>query len=421
LRYSIKAGPNINITEFTQDLHKCGAEEICKAPRLGISFVNMSPENVDILRSKGYKVQPAKRTGSTQTRDIIPPPFPPSIGMYYPDQVAEAVGIKYLERLSSPPLLGSGVNVALLDTGVRRSHSMLLNRVVHEWSAPGFGYGDDFDHGTGVASIIASVAERVNIISCKVLDENGDGTEIETLLALDYLLGLFQDNDPFAPDIINMSIGTEDTPDYDEEDLMREAVNQLADEGIWIVGSIGNSGPGPETAMSPASARGAIGVGSCALDTFVVSQFSSRGPTSSGLIKPDCLMVGENVIVASSLSDDATVAKSGTSVSAPFVSGILALINEYYARELEDYPETAEQLTYKDILEDLLPLICVKPSGVTPGKDNSYGYGVLYPGSFSTETEEVVISGIADLMYPMVGFVMMGMIMPMMMKEINRG
>jgi serine protease AprX len=159
--------------------------------------------------------------------------------------------------------------------------------------------------------------------------------------------------------------------------------------------------------------------------TFIVSNFSSRGPTLEGLAKPDVVMFGEDIVMASSASDTATIAKSGTSFSTPFVSGFGILYREGTYRlavATQPIPGISIPVTWgvavQDIIDKYLPLLCIKPEGVSLGKDNDYGYGLAFGPLVLralgyTAAQAVDISA---LLLPVVAIGMMGILMSTMMK-----
>jgi serine protease AprX len=98
-----------------------------------------------------------------------------------------------------------------------------------------------------------------------------------------------------------------------------------ARKGIIVVSSAGNSGSNKWHYISaPADADSILTVGALQQD-LKVTGFSSRGPTSDGRIKPDVMAIGGPAIVAS-LTDGQTQGVSGTSISAPIITGLTACL-----------------------------------------------------------------------------------------------
>lgn len=464
MRYSIRAVSEMNDKNLITDLHIHKAENIRTAKRLKMSFAEMSPAEADKLAAKGYIVASVKKTGThealaaqqikemqavnmggkvkvptdhivqnpytddldlgtddfevdvQQSISVAPPTPVPAIPTYTPADIDTAISLDILKESAVPALSGLGVTVAVVDTGLRSSHNLLQGRVIHSVNFSESPDGDGFGHGTGVASIIVAVSPFVQIIDVKVLADDGLGTEEESVMGLDYLITLYEQESPYAPDIINMSIGAPE--DNDPDNILRIAVREAINTGIWIFVAAGNLGPGGSTILSPGVEEYAISVGSCSIRSLEVSDFSSRGPTDAGLTKPDCMLFGENIIVASNASDTRTIAKSGTSFSCPFVTGIFALVNEYYYRQLVNDPEAAMDITNITLLNEVLPVVCGKPEGVTEIKDNTYGLGILLP-ELAAEHVLGVDTGISTDLGGIIEPMMTMMMMSMMMNSVG--
>lgn len=103
--------------------------------------------------------------------------------------------------------------------------------------------------------------------------------------------------------------------------------------------------------------------------SVVMSSFSSYGPTDDGRIKPDIVAKGVAVNSLGSSSDSDTGTKSGTSMSAPMVTGGLMLLHQLYNQEQSSFMKSA---TIKG-----LALMTTKEAGDTPGPDYRFGWGLL--------------------------------------------
>ena len=375
MRYSI-------IGATTEKVKAVGGLDIKASSNLGIIFATLTPSQATALKSQGYVVTLVKRVSAPVT-----PPVPVEADpRYFPQQLIDLAGLEELRALTRPMLYGKAVNLAVIDTGIRESHEKIKGHVIYKKNFTSDTMDDGFDHGTGVASIVLSVAPLCNILNMKVLDSRGQGTEEEVAMAIDECIALRISNPRFRPTVINLSLGGEETGEPDT--AIRVACRRAIDEGIWVVAAAGNNGPSPMTVMSPACERYVFAVGSLSSDTLLVSRFSSRGPTEEGLIKPDLSFMGEDIILASSRSDTATKAGSGTSFATPFMAGLGLLFQEAmlkyggveFVEDLPgpDYPEITELVPAKDMLDKYLEEICVKPAGEPLGKDNSYGYGLVW-------------------------------------------
>lgn len=266
---------------------------------------------------------------------------------------------------------GSGIGVAVLDTGVA-SHKDLIkpqNRIVafkdlvNGRKEP----YDDNGHGTHVAGIIAGngyssdgkykgVAPNANIIGIKCLDKNGGGSSSDIISGLSYVMEI---RDQFNIKIINLSLGTPANINPEKDPIVR-AVEKCVDEGLIVVTAAGNSGPGPRTILSPGVSRRVITVGAVddkrTIDTSddIIADFSSRGPTLEGIQKPDLVAPGVNINSLSHIDLSNYSSLSGTSMATPLVSGSLALLyNKYGDLSPSQYKEklTDACISLKDTKE----------------------------------------------------------------------
>ncbi|MEM7294296.1 MAG: S8 family serine peptidase, partial [Pseudomonadota bacterium] len=145
-------------------------------------------------------------------------------------------------------LTGSGVTVAVLDSGIATAHpdlaASIVDQVCFADSCPNGGGSaeDDNGHGTNVSGIIASAgtiaplggAPDVNIVAIKVLDGNAAFSGASVVLAgLDYII-----NNAPDVDLINMSLGTNElfSGDCDSSRsftiAFATAINTLRDRGV---------------------------------------------------------------------------------------------------------------------------------------------------------------------------------------------
>lgn len=231
---------------------------------------------------------------------------------------------------------GTGVKVAVLDSGVDKTHPDLAGQVVAEKNFTTSADTDDkVGHGTHVAATIAStdakyrgVAPDADLLIGKVC-----GTDFCSDSAI--LDGMNWAADQGAK-IVNMSLGSYDSPGIDP---LEEAVDRLsAERGMLFVISAGNAGPGGSTLGSPGTADAALTVG--AVDrTHATADFSSRGPRAAGgLIKPEISAPGTDIAAARAANgtigrpadDPAHVRLSGTSMAAPHVAGAAALLAQQH-------------------------------------------------------------------------------------------
>lgn len=263
-------------------------------------------------------------------------------------------------RAAGGGLTGSGVRVAVLDTGVDRHHPALT--VAAGVQTCGESVDIPGRHGTHCAGIIASsdpevpgVAPGVDLIDVKVLRANGNGRHTGITAGIDRALDL-------AADILSISLGFNHLPVEvsgghgwtcaDGRCPLCTAVDNAVLEGALVVAAAGNERERAERARArglwldtelgcPGQARGALTVGAVHGGTGVPAAFSSRGPTAYDLAKPD--LAGPGVDVWSTVPaprDQAGRAQlaappsafvgmtSGTSMAASVVAGACALLIE---------------------------------------------------------------------------------------------
>lgn len=206
------------------------------------------------------------------------------------------------------------ITVAVIDSGICATHPDLVGRIL-----PGYDYvqqdntpQDEYGHGCAVSGIIAAnvdngigiagVAPNAQILPLRVLDAQGIGVYSNVAAAIVYAA----DNDA---KIINLSLGG-----ANRSSVLENAVNYALNKGVIVVAAAGNTGR--EGVFYPAAYTGVIAVGSSEAD-------GSRSSFSSYGAELDTLAPGSNILSTTLSGDYSTF--SGTSMSAPHVSGLYAL------------------------------------------------------------------------------------------------
>ncbi|MEU5785328.1 S8 family peptidase [Micromonospora lupini] len=229
---------------------------------------------------------------------------------------------------------GTGVRVAVLDTGADFTHPDLAGRVVEraDFTAEGGDAVDHNGHGTHVASTIAGtgaaahgqrrgVAPDAKLVIGKVLDDHGSGADSGIIAGMEWAAA--------RADVINMSLGGS-SPD-DGSDPLSLAVDGLSKStGALFVIAAGNSGA---QISSPGSASSALTVGAVDRDDKL-ADFSSRGPlVTSHVAKPELVAPGVDIVAARAAGtnlqdpiDRYYEGLSGTSMATPHVAGAAALL-----------------------------------------------------------------------------------------------
>ncbi|KKK67444.1 hypothetical protein LCGC14_2954020, partial [marine sediment metagenome] len=277
-----------------------------------------------------------------------------------------------------------------------------------------------------VSAIAVALAPLAGILNMKVLGEDGAGTTEEVVTAIDDCIDLLVTDPDIAPHVINLSLGAIDDDNVD--DPLRVACRAAINNGIWVIASAGNSGPAGMSVTSPACEKYVAAVGSVRYlygsETFIVSDFSSRGPTRGGLIKPDVVIFGEDFVIASSESDTAVAAKSGTSFSTSFISGMGILYHEGVIKvggvviNNGIKPEEVWSIGLKNLMDVHLSGVSLKPPGAPTDKDNNYGYGMPFGPYITKKITETTAAPAIELSGILSAVMVVGM-MGMMMKGIQ--
>ena len=218
---------------------------------------------------------------------------------------------------------GSGVNIYILDTGIRLTHNDFGGRANYipnkgNGDFVNDGHGDAADchgHGTHVAGTAAGssygVAKGATIWAGRVVNCQGSGNVSMAIAGVDWITAKGH-----QPASVNMSLG------YGNVQSLRDAVEASVGTGFNYAVSAGNGNfvgiPQDACAGSPAGAPNANTVGATASNDKEAS-FSNFGTCV------DILAPGVSIVSAWYTSDDAAASLSGTSMSSPHVAGAIAL------------------------------------------------------------------------------------------------
>ena len=226
---------------------------------------------------------------------------------------------------------GKGIGVCILDTGIYE-HIDFTGRIWAFYDFLAFKRQpyDDNGHGTHVAGLVAGdgtasmgkyrgAAPGCGIISLKVLDRYGTGSQDDVLRALRWIR---ENRQQYRIRVVNISVGTTCNSKRNHARLL-ESVEQLWDEGVVVVTAAGNQGPRPGSITAPGSSKKVITVGSSDL-LEGRSAISGRGPTVECVCKPDIVAPGNKIMSCVPGKPYSYGVKSGTSMSTPLVTGAIA-------------------------------------------------------------------------------------------------
>ncbi len=240
---------------------------------------------------------------------------------------------------------GSGTTVAVIDTGVTQVTDLKETKFV-----PGYDFvndkvdaSDDNGHGTHVAGTIAQstnndygvagVAYEANIMPLKVLSAEGGGTVADIAEAIRFAA----DN---GADVINMSLGG-----GGESQAMQEAIDYAYHKGVVIIAAAGNSNE--DSASYPARYPRVIGVS--ALDSSGEKAFYSSYGAGVDISAPGgSTKEGEAGGILQQTINPETNAEyfgafQGTSMAAPHVAGVAALIKASGVKDPEAVTEVLQK------------------------------------------------------------------------------
>ncbi|GAB1691821.1 type VII secretion-associated serine protease mycosin [Krasilnikovia sp. M28-CT-15] len=302
--------------------------------------------------------------------DPVPAPGQVSRAMPYEDQVYD---LDRLARVAD----GSGIRVAVIDSGVDTQHPQLDGHI-----APGKDVlrrnrdarQDCIGHGTGVASIIAAqpvdgvpfhgLAPGAVIVPVRVSEqETIDGRAVgEQVSPRQFAQAIDWASDPRGGNaqVINLSVVM-----IGRNDEVRDAVARAVQRGVVVVAAVGNSGRAQDSNPTPypAAYDGVIGVGSVGADGL-------RADDSQHGNYVDVMATGVGVTMAAPGSGH--VAGKGTSFAAPFVAATAALLKQRFPR-----------LSPDEITQRIVATADPAPGGK---RSDEYGYGLLNPYRALTET-----------------------------------
>ncbi|MFC0559452.1 S8 family peptidase [Halalkalibacter alkalisediminis] len=267
-------------------------------------------------------------------------------------------GVPHVQGTSvhSSGVNGNGVKVAILDTGIDRSHEDLSVNVkggfsVFDDAANSDPYYDGSGHGTHVAGTVAAVnndlgvlgvAYNADLYAVKVLNNDGSGSYAGIARGIEWSV-------QNGMDIVNMSLGGSTS-----SQILEEWSDLAYAEGVLLIAAAGNSGTRPgrgDNVGYPAKYDSVVAV--AAIDqNNQRATFSSTGPAVE--------ISAPGVSILSTTPNNGYASYNGTSMASPHVAGVAALVLE-----------NKSHLTNVEVRELL------QTTAQNLGTATQYGYGLV--------------------------------------------
>ena len=233
---------------------------------------------------------------------------------------------------------GKGVGVAVIDTGISPMNDF-AGRLVHGPDLSGEGtIIDTYGHGTVMGGLIGGngadsrgrtggaymgIAPESTLVAVKAAGRNG-ATDVSTMLQAMHWVSAYKDQ--FNIRVLSLSWGTDSAQDP-AVDPINYAVERLWRQGIVVVVSAGNGGPGAGTITKPGDDPLAITVGAyddnqnTTTSDDSIPEWTSRGPTAQGGTKPDLVAPGRTLVASRSYGSAVEQGNPGALVSPSYIKG----------------------------------------------------------------------------------------------------
>lgn len=255
----------------------------------------------------------------------------------------EMLGVPAMQGLG---FKGQGVTIALFDGGFSNANTLKIfdslftqNHVkaTYNIADPFASVYDGSDHGTMVLSCIAANVPKTYCGTAPNADFylfKTENDKNEYPIEEANWLKAAEIADSIGVDLITSSLGYYDFDDQSlnyshsqldgKTALVSIAAQIAAEKGIMVVNSAGNSGTNSWGKISfPSDAKDVVCVG--AIDqNGVYANFSSRGYSADGRVKPEIVAVGKGIILYN--NQGKLIKANGTSFSAPSIAGCLAIL-----------------------------------------------------------------------------------------------
>lgn len=308
----------------------------------------------------------------------------------------------HLDRLHNKGFVGANLLIAVFDNGFKNVDTISAFRHLFQNNQLVFAYNfverkqdvfDEGSHGTSVLSCIAAnvagkfvgTAPMASIALFKTEDNNS-----ETILEEFHWAEAAEKADSLGADIFSTSLGyntfNNDFANHTYFDMdgnktvITQASNIAFSKGILVVTSAGNEGAKPwKFITAPADGKDVLAIGAVDANKEIAS-FSSRGPSASGIIKPDVCAQGANVAILDVLGNPSI--SGGTSFSCPIIAGSAACLWQ-----------SAPQLSVIQIKNAI-----IESAHLFANPNNDYGYGIpnFYKAMLEVGKEKTLLENVGN-------------------------
>jgi subtilisin len=296
---------------------------------LGVALVHADPDQARALtRRSGRTALFVERYVRASTLD--PAHRAPDVRLA--DTAQAAWGLEATQVLTSP-YTGRGIRVAVLDTGLDAEHPDFADRTIVSRSfVEGLTAADGNGHGTFCAGVACGpaqpargprygIAPAADLCIARVLDDNASGTDGAVLAGIDWAVR-------HECPVVSLSVGAPVSVGDVCHQVYEQVASRALQAGTLLIAPAGNTSQRPDTIAPvehPANCPSILAVGAVD-ERLAVAPFSNGGLNPGG---GDLGLVAPGIAIASAAPRPTLYQTgSGTSMAAPFVAGIAALLAE---------------------------------------------------------------------------------------------
>lgn len=266
---------------------------------------------------------------------------------------------------------GSGIKVALLDTGIDLNHPDFAGAIDKVKDFTKEGETDENGHGTHMAGIVGArqngmgmvgIAPECRLLIGKVMNKNGFGTVENICKGIDWAV-------KEGATIISLSISV-----HMASNLLYHSIHSALAAGVCVICAAGNKGGLSGNIQDPPASYGSV---------ITVGAHDREGrPCSFNSVGGDTKLLAPGSRIWSCFLDGGYACLSGTSPAVPFVAGLSALILSKHRM----YPDSKTPIFNNEDLERHLIRMTASPGTFKMGE----GYGVLEPLKYADTSIQMV-------------------------------